>query len=297
MRNFDEDNITSAVLARLSRCRDERTKQISEALVRHLHAFVKEIEPTEAEWAGAIAFLTQTGQMCSDTRQEFILLSDTLGVSMLVDAINHRFPGNATQTTVLGPFYVEEAHDFTLGANISRAQGGRPMLVEGTVRDLRGNPVVGALIETWHADDLGFYDVQQLTGKSALDMRARFKTDQAGHFWYRTIVPAAYPIPNDGPVGKMLDAQGRHPYRPAHVHFKVSAPGFETIVTHVFLAGDEYLDSDVVFGVKDALVTSLKALASGKSPAGHEVSEPTALLAYDFVLPAKRLVRSEKDNA
>jgi len=288
MRNFNEDNITSAVIARLSGCRDERTKQISEALVRHLHGFVKEIEPTDAEWTAAIAFLTQTGQMCSDTRQEFILLSDTLGVSMLVDAINHRFPGDATQTTVLGPFYVEEARDFALGANISREQDGRAMLVEGNVRDLQGDPIDGALIETWHADDHGFYDVQQSTGKSALDMRARFKTDQAGHFWYRSIVPAAYPIPNDGPVGKMLDAQGRHPYRPAHVHFKVSAPGFETIVTHVFLAGDEYLDSDVVFGVKDALIQSLKALSSGTSPAGHEVVEPTALLAYDFVLPPKR---------
>jgi len=288
MRNFDENNITAAVLARLSGCRDERTQQISEALVRHLHAFVKEIEPTDAEWTRAIAFLTQTGQMCSETRQEFILLSDTLGVSMLVDAINHRFPGNATQTTVLGPFYVAEAKDFVLGANISRDQDGRAMLVEGTVRDLRGEPIEGALIETWHADDHGFYDVQQSTGKSALDMRARFKTDQTGHFWYRSIVPAAYPIPNDGPVGKMLDAQGRHPYRPAHVHFKVSALGFETIVTHVFLAGEQYLDSDVVFGVKDALITSLKTLSAGISPAGHEVSVSTELLAYDFVLPQKR---------
>jgi hydroxyquinol 1,2-dioxygenase len=287
MRNFNEDNITAAVLARLSGCRDDRTKQISEALVRHLHAFVKEIEPTEAEWASAISFLTNTGHMCSDTRQEFILLSDTLGVSMLVDAINHRFPGGATQTTVLGPFYVEEAHDFKLGDNIALSQDGEPMQVEGTVRDTAGKPIEGALIETWHADHHGFYDVQQTTGKSALDMRARLRTDAAGRFWYHSVVPAAYPIPNDGPVGKMLDAQGRHPFRPAHVHFKVSAPGFETIVTHVFLDGDEYLDSDVVFGVKDTLITPLKLISDGVSPAGHEVSGPVALLTYDFALPMK----------
>ncbi|MBR8030142.1 intradiol ring-cleavage dioxygenase [Burkholderia cenocepacia] len=288
MRNFNEDNITAAVLARLSRCRDDRTKQISEALVRHLHAFVKEIAPTEAEWAAAICFLTKTGHMCSDTRQEFILLSDTLGVSMLVDAINHRLPGGATETTVLGPFYVEEARDFKLGENIALSQDGQPMLVEGTVRDTGGKPIEGALIETWHADHHGFYDVQQSTGKSALDMRARLRTDSQGRFWYHSIVPSAYPIPNDGPVGKMLDAQGRHPFRPAHVHFKVSAQGFETIVTHVFLDDDEYLDSDVVFGVKDALIASLKSVTNGVSPAGHEVKGSPALLSFDFALPAKR---------
>ncbi|AET92648.1 intradiol ring-cleavage dioxygenase [Burkholderia sp. YI23] len=288
MRNFNEDNITQAVLERLSHCADARTRQISEALVRHLHAFVKEIEPSEAEWASAITFLTRTGQMCSDTRQEFILLSDTLGVSMLVDAINHRFAGNATETTVLGPFYVEEAQDVPLGTQISHASDGPPMIVEGSVFDTRGEPVANALIETWHSDDHGFYDVQRVTGKGALDMRARFHADETGHFWYRSIVPVAYPVPNDGPVGKMLDAQGRHPYRPAHVHFKVSAPGFETIVTHVFLEGDAYLDSDVVFGVKDALIAKLETIEGATSLAGHPVTPGTARLAYRFVLPDSR---------
>ncbi|WP_408318710.1 intradiol ring-cleavage dioxygenase [Paraburkholderia sp. RL17-347-BIC-D] len=287
MRNFDEDNITQAVLDSLGGCATPRTRQISEALVRHLHAFVKEIEPSEAEWAAAIAFLTRTGQMCSDTRQEFILLSDTLGVSMLVDAINHRFDEDTTQTTVLGPFYVEEAEHFPIGAHISRKSDGLALLVEGTIEDSRGNPIAGALIETWHADDRGFYDVQRDTGKSALDMRARFRTDQAGHFWYRSVVPAAYPIPNDGPVGEMLDAQGRHPFRPAHVHFKLSAPGFETIVTHVFIDDDPYLDSDVVFGVKDALITKLSRIEGCASPGGHEVEPGTSLIAYRFVLPDK----------
>ncbi|MGF6811618.1 hydroxyquinol 1,2-dioxygenase [Paraburkholderia sp. Clong3] len=285
MRNFDEDNITAAVIERLAGSKSERVHQISDALVRHLHAFVKEIEPTEGEWAAAIRFLTQTGQMCTDTRQEFILLSDTLGVSMLVDAINHRYPGDATQTTVLGPFYVEEAAILPLGASITDGEPGDPLLVEGTVRDLNGKPIAGALIETWHADSHGFYDVQKAAGKENLHMRARFLTDPEGAFWYRSIVPAAYPIPNDGPVGRMLDAQGRHPYRPAHVHFRVSAPGFRTLVTHVFVSGDIYLDSDVVFGVKDALIEPLVRLAPGLSPAGHLVDVPSALLAYDFVLP------------
>ncbi|MEI5999610.1 intradiol ring-cleavage dioxygenase [Paraburkholderia bengalensis] len=285
MRNFSEDNITAAVIGRLAGCRDERVREISEALVRHLHAFVKEIEPTEDEWAAAIRFLTHTGQMCSGTRQEFILLSDTLGVSMLVDAINHRHPGDATQSTVLGPFYVEEAAALPLGASIADGMEGEPLLVEGTVRDLHGEPITGASVETWHADSHGFYDVQKASGRTELHMRARFRTDPGGAFWYRSIVPAAYPIPDDGPVGRMLDAQGRHPYRPAHVHFRVSAPGFRTLVTHVFVSGDAYLDSDVVFGVKDALITTLLPLAPGLSPGGHRVDVPGSLLTYDFVLP------------
>lgn len=284
MRNFDEDNITAAVIECLIGSKDERVYEISEALIRYLHAFVKEIKPTEDEWAAAIGFLTQTGKMCSDTRQEFILLSDALGVSMLVDAINHRHPGDATQSTVLGPFYVEETLIRPLGASIADDAQGDPMLVEGTVRDLRGEPIVGALVETWHADSHGFYDVQKAPGRAALDMRARFLTEPNGAFWYRSVVPAAYPIPNDGPVGRMLDAQGRHPYRPAHVHFRVSAPGYKTLVTQIFLSGDTYLDSDVVFGVKDGLIVTLLPLAPGVSPAGHTVDITTALLTYNFVL-------------
>jgi hydroxyquinol 1,2-dioxygenase len=287
MRNLNENNITQAVLDSMNRCTDARTREISQALVRHLHAFVQEIAPSEAEWASAIAFLTDTGQMCSDTRQEFILLSDTLGVSMLVDAINHRFAGKATQTTVLGPFYVEEANDFSLGANISRESGETPLIVEGVVKDVHGNGIANAMVETWHADESGLYDVQRVTGKSALDMRARFRTDADGRFWYRSVVPAAYPIPDDGPVGKMLEAQGRHPFRPAHVHFKLSAPGYETIVTHIFIKGSPYLDSDVVFGVKDALVTELHKVDGNISPGGHEVAPGTSLLTYRFVLPGQ----------
>ena len=288
MRNANENTITEAVMQRLGNAGSPRVKEVSEALVRHLHAFVREIRPSQVEWERAIEFLTQTGQMCSETRQEFILLSDVLGVSMLVDAINHPLPEGATETTVLGPFYVANPPEHELGANISPGQKGEAMFVEGTVRGLDGKPIPGAWIDTWHADDGGYYDVQNDASGATLNMRARLHTDANGRFWYRSVVPAYYPIPNDGPVGKMLDAQGRHPYRPAHVHFMIGAPGCETMVTHVFLDGDKYLDSDVVFGVKDSLICALESLPPGVTPDGHEITEPVKLLHYEFVLaPAK----------
>jgi hydroxyquinol 1,2-dioxygenase len=289
VRNFNEETITGAVLARFALSTSPRAKEVSEALVRHLHAFVREIRPTQAEWEWAIGFLTETGKMCSDTRQEFILLSDALGASMLVDAINHPLPDGATETTVLGPFYVANPPESELGANISPGQKGEAMFVEGTVRGPDGKPIKGAWIDTWHADDGGYYDVQADAAGKTLDMRARLHTDADGRYWYRSIVPACYPIPNDGPVGKMLDAQGRHPYRPAHVHFMIGAPGCETLVTHVFIDGDKYLDSDVVFGVKDSLVRGLETLPPGKTPAGHEIENPVKLLHYDFVLAPARV--------
>jgi hydroxyquinol 1,2-dioxygenase len=272
MRNVNEDTVTEAVLAKVRGAANPRTRAISEALVRHLHAFVKEIEPTQAEWGAAIDILTRIGQMCSETRQEFILLSDTLGVSMLVDAINHRLPDAATETTVLGPFHVQATPEHALGDDISNGMTGEPMLVEGSVRRTDGAPLVNAVVDTWHTDGDGFYDVQGSAGLAHLAGRARFRTDAAGRFWFRSIVPASYPIPDDGPVGDMLKAQGRHPFRPAHVHFMIGAPGFETLVTHVFIAGDEYLDSDVVFGVKDSLIRGL------------DRSGGEAVLRYDFVL-------------
>jgi hydroxyquinol 1,2-dioxygenase len=288
MRNFDEDNITGAVLARLARCESPRTRQVSEALVRHLHAFVREIEPTQDEWTAAIGFLTETGHMCSDVRQEFILLSDTLGVSMLVDAINHRRTGAATPSTVLGPFYVPAAPELELGSDIAADARGEPLLVEGSVRRMDGTPIAGAIVDTWHSDAEGFYDVQKPGGTDALSMRARFRTDGDGKFWYRTVVPSFYPIPDDGPVGRMLRAQGRHPYRPAHVHFMVAAPGCETLVTHVFIAGDRYLDSDAVFGVKDDLIRTLERQPAGVTAQGHTVERAMAALRYDFTLAPAR---------
>ncbi|MBR0663082.1 intradiol ring-cleavage dioxygenase [Roseomonas hellenica] len=288
MRNFSEETITGAVLARLVDAPSPRARAVSEALIRHLHAFVREVRPTQAEWADGIAFLTCAGQMCSDTRQEFILLSDTLGVSMLVDAINHPLPDGATETTVLGPFYVEGPPELALGEDIAGGKPGEKLLVEGTVRGPDGTPIAGAWIDTWHSDTEGFYDVQLGEGLPALNMRARFRTDAEGRFWFRSVVPSCYPVPHDGPVGDMLKAQGRHPYRPAHVHFMIGAPGCETLVTHVFLDGDPYLDSDVVFGVKDSLVRALSRQEPGTTPGGNTADQACALLRYDFVLAPGR---------
>ncbi len=274
MRNVNENTITQAVIDRLANSKDARVRKVSEALVRHLHAFVREIEPTQNEWEYGIRFLTDVGKMCSGSRQEFILLSDTLGVSMLVDAINHRLPGHATETTVLGPFYVGQPPELPLGSDISGGEAGKPLVVEGSVRSTDGRPIAGAIVDTWHSDAEGYYDVQKSDAPDALKMRARFRTDAEGRFHFRSIVPSFYPIPDDGPVGQMLKAQGRHSFRPAHVHFMIAAPGHETLVTHVFVAGDPYLDSDVVFGVKDSLVKELE-------PAGGRAD---ARLRYDFVL-------------
>jgi hydroxyquinol 1,2-dioxygenase len=284
MRNFDENTITDAVVARVANAKDTRTREISEALVRHLHAFVREVRPDFDEWGWAIEFLTKTGQKCDDKRQEFILLSDTLGVSMLVDAINHQMPAGATETTVLGPFFVADAPELPLGADISPDIEGDPMFVSGRVTTPDGKPIAGAIVDTWHSDDDGSYDVQQLEQLGHLSMRARFRTDSEGKFHFRTIKAAAYPIPFDGPVGKMLEAQGRHPWRPAHVHFMIAAPGFVPLVTHVFEAGDPYLDSDAVFGVKDSLIAPWERHPAGTAPDGSAMAKPFYTLAYDFGL-------------
>ncbi len=284
MRNFDEHSITAAVCERVGQASDPRARQISDALVRHLHDFVREIEPTQEEWAQAIAFLTRTGHMCDANRQEFILLSDALGVSMLVDAINHRLPGGATETTVLGPFYVQEPPELPLGADISPGLEGVPLLVTGSVSTADGSPLAGATVDVWHSDGDGYYDVQQLDEDHGLAMRARLRSAKDGAFHFWTIMPAAYPIPNDGPVGEMLAAQGRHPYRPAHVHFMIAAPEHEQLVTHVFVEGDAYLDSDVVFGVKDSLIRPFAEMPVGNAPDGTRVERPYRHLHYDFVL-------------
>ena len=272
MRDFDETSITDAVLERLAATPDPRMRQVAQSLVRHLHAFVRDVEPSFEEWQAAIGFLTRTGQMCDDKRQEFILLSDTLGVSMLVDAINHRLPEGATPTTVLGPFYVEDAPELPLGAEVAQAMKGERLHVSGQVTSAGGGPIAGAILDIWHSDEDGFYDVQRPAEENA-SLRARFRTDAEGRFHFWTLLPTSYPVPDDGPVGDLLRATGRHPMRPAHVHFMIAAPGHETLVTHVFVAGDEYLDSDAVFGVKQALIAEFP-----KAPEGHRV------LTYDFAL-------------
>ncbi|SDN73387.1 intradiol ring-cleavage dioxygenase [Afipia sp. GAS231] len=263
MRDFDQHNITDAVVASFAQTKDVRLKTVMTSLVRHLHDFVRDVELSFDEWNAAIDFLTRTGQMCSDTRQEFILLSDTTGVSMLVDAINHRMPEGATETTVLGPFYVASAPEQASGSDISRGIEGEPLLVEGSVASPDGTPLAGATVDVWQADDDGYYDVQRPELQSSL-LRAQFRTDAEGRFSFKSIMPAFYPIPDDGPVGEMLGALGRHPNRPAHIHFMIAADGYETLITHLFNAESPYLDSDAVFGVKNSLIATFgKNAATG----------------------------------
>jgi hydroxyquinol 1,2-dioxygenase len=284
MRNFDQQTITDAVLERIGHAREPRIRQISEAVVRHMHALAREIRPTQEEWRFAVDFLTATGRMCDDKRQEFILLSDTLGISMLVDAINHGAPAGVTETTVLGPFYVDEPPEHPHGSDISPDMAGQPLFVSGTVSTPDGKPLAGAIVDVWHSDDDGYYDVQKSGDQSGTAMRARFRADGEGRFHFWTIKPAAYPIPDDGPVGQMLKAQGRHPWRPAHVHFMIEAPGHRKLVTHVFVAGDQYLDSDAVFGVKDSLIREFVEHPAGHAPDGRQVDRSYCHLHYDFAL-------------
>ncbi len=287
MQNIDEHNITDAVIARLESCTDPRLKEILGALVQHLHDFVRETRLTEKEWMQGIEFLTAAGHRTDAKRQEFILLSDTLGVSMLTVAQNHSMPVGATEATVFGPFHVEDAASFANGADIAAGAPGEPLFVDCTIRALDGMPVAGATVDVWQADQEGFYDVQY----QDLDHhRARgvLHSDAEGRVRFRSILPVAYPVPTDGPVGRMLVASGRHAWRPAHVHFRIQAPGYETLTTHVFRAGDPYLDSDAVFGVRSSLISDYVAHAAGTGPHAKDIDGPYHTLDFTFVLQRTR---------
>jgi catechol 1,2-dioxygenase len=283
MRTFTESASVEAVLERMANCRDPRLKEIMASLVTHLHGFVKEVEPTFDEWLAAIQFLTRTGQICDDKRQEFILLSDTLGVSMLVDAINHRKPSGATESTVLGPFHVAHAPVMQMGDSISRDQKGEPLVMSGRVVDQRGVPIHGALLDVWQASADGFYDIQD-ERQPSMNLRGLFRTGEDGRYFFRTVKPSSYPIPTDGPVGAMLTALGRHPMRPAHVHFIISADGCEPLTTHLFVAGDPYLESDAVFGVKDSLIVPFVRHDDQTEAALAGVASPFYTAEHEFVL-------------
>jgi catechol 1,2-dioxygenase len=286
---FTEADSAEVVVSRGARAQDQRLAEIMAIGTRHLHAAIKDIEPTEAEWCAAIQFLTRTGHMCDDWRQEFILLSDVLGVSMLVDAINNRKPGGATESTVLGPFHVADAPVLPNGADICLDRKGEPMVVRGRVTDAAGNPVAGATLDVWQANDEGFYDVQQKGRQPDFNLRGVFRTETDGSYWFRAVKPKFYPIPDDGPVGKLLEALGRHPYRPAHLHFIVAAPGCRRLVTHIFVPDDPYIDSDAVFGVKKSLIADFAKADDPARAATLGVGNPFWEVAFDFALEPERV--------
>lgn len=276
MRNLNQDTITQAVIERFSKTSDPRLKEIITSLVQHLHAFAREVQLTEEEWFKGIDFLTRTGQMCSATRQEFILLSDTLGLSMLTMAINHQKPPGCTEATVFGPFFVEGAPHYENGDDVANGAAGQPCWVRGSVRGLGGEPIPNATLNVWQADAEGHYDVQ-IEGLGHAQARGVIQADALGNYSFRSIVAEPYPIPTDGPTGEMLRATKNHPWRPAHLHFMIEAPGYETLITHVFREGDPYLDSDAVFGVRHSLVADWVGQADGN-----------CLVEYDFVLNPKK---------
>ena len=265
--DFTEETAADAVVESFAATADPRLRELLNSLVRHLHAFVRDTEPTIAEWERAIDFLTATGHKCDHERQEFILLSDVLGISMLVETINNRKSAGATESTVLGPFHMVASPRRALGDSIDLVGTGPQCVLEGRVLSADGTPLPGAVLDVWQANDQGFYDVQQPDVQPPGNGRGLFTADQDGAYWFRTIVPTYYPIPTDGPVGTLLEATRRHPYRPAHIHFIVTAPGHHPLTTHIFVAGSPYIESDAVFAVKKSLITEFTPAADPNQPA------------------------------
>lgn len=264
-RYFTEADSVNNVNARMGPDVSPRLQEVMTSLVTHLHAFAKDIQLTQQEWEVAIDFLTGTGQMCTEERQEFILLSDALGFSMLVDTINNRRPPGATENTVFGPFHVEGAPERPMGANISLDGKGESCLFEGRVLDLQGKPIVGARLDVWSDNADGYYDVQQPGIQPKWNNRGIFITGEDGKYHFVGIKPVSYPIPDDGSVGLMLARLGRHPYRPAHMHFLVTAAGYQKLITHTFDGDDSYITSDAVFSVKESLVAPFERVENGET--------------------------------
>lgn len=292
MREFDEASVTQAVIDRLRDCDDPRFVRVMSSLVTHLHDFVRDVKLTESEWLTAIQFLTDVGQTCTDKRQEFILLSDTLGVSVLVITLNHPAVKGTTDSTVLGPFYWEGAPEVPLGSNLAVGVKGEPTFYSGRVLSSDGAPLENAVLDVWSGDGDGNYDMQ-IPGESGMKARGRIRTGRDGRYWFRSIRPTFYPVPTDGPVGRMLRKMQRHPNRPGHIHMIVSASGHLPITTHLFVAGSEFLDSDAVFGMKESLVASFERHAAGVAPGGDPIDSPFYTVNYDFrLLPERHAART-----
>ena len=284
---FTEENSIDVVIQSISDECEPRLKEVISVIIRKLHEAIKELEPTQDEWMKAILFLTKTGHKTDDWRQEFILLSDILGVSMLVDAINSRRPNGASENTVLGPFHLADAPSLEMGANISLDGKGEPMFVSGRILDVEGSPISGASIDIWQANEDGFYDVQQKGIQPDFNLRGVFTTGYDGRYFFKSAKPKYYPIPDDGPVGALLVAMGRHSFRPAHFHYIIKKKGYQTLTTHLFDPDDAYIHSDAVFGVKESLMAEFKRLNT-KKIAEHGFNQPYYEVAYDFVLARSR---------
>ena len=285
MQLVTEDNITDLAVERWATAKDPRLAEILTSLVRHLHGFAREVRLTEAEWMAAIQWLNRTGQISDEKRQEFILASDVLGLSMLVVQMNHRLDPDATPNTVLGPFHIDGSPPLPFGADMSDGVAGTPLFVHGTVRDLSGAPVGGALLDVWQADGDGMYEAQLEVDEARL--RAKYSSREDGSYCVRTVAPLGYAIPLDGPVGELIGATEISHFRPAHVHFLIDVPGYEPLITHLFQEGAEYLDSDVVFGTKEELVVAFERREPGPTPDGGTSEVPWLLAVYDFVLQPK----------
>lgn len=280
-----EQQLVDAVVASFDNTPDPRLKLLMQTLTRHLHNFIREVRLTEEEWNAAIDFLTAAGHITDDKRQEFVLLSDVLGASMQTIAINNQAYKGATEATVFGPFFVQDAPEIPIGGDIAGGAHGQPCWVEGTVTDTDGNPVPDARIEVWEADEEGFYDVQYTDQRVA--GRAHLFTDEDGHYAFWGLTPTPYPIPHDGPVGKMLEAVHRSPVRASHLHFMVTASGLRTLVTHIFVHGDPQIEiGDSVFGVKDSLIKDFAQQSAGTpAPDGRDLTNRAwARTRFDIVL-------------
>lgn len=277
-----EKNLTDLVLERWKDIPDPRLRQIMQSMIKHLHAFVRDVEPTGAEWFKAIDWLTRTGQMSDHKRQEMILFSDVMGVSMLVDAINNRLPSEATPTTVEGPFHVADAPEIAHGGDMAKGAPGIPCFVTGKVRSLDGAPIANAVLDLWQTDGEGLYESQK--GSEEPWMRGIYRSQADGSYALRTVAPIAYTIPMDGTVGELMDKTRISHMRPAHIHFAVDAPGYHRVVTHLFQKGDEFIETDVVYGVKEPLIVTFTKKSGGKTPTGETLNQPFYEVQYDFIL-------------
>ncbi|MFD3501899.1 dioxygenase [Streptomyces sp. NPDC058678] len=278
-----EDNLSDLVVKRWATAHSPRLAELMTALVRHLHAYAREVGLTEEEWAAAVEWLTATGRISDDKRQEFILASDVLGLSTLVVQLNHHFSADATPATVLGPFHIDGSPTAGFGADMSDGIPGTPLFITGRVLDLDGTPLPDIVLDVWQADADGAYEAQ-LPEIDEARLRALYRTRADGTYCVRTIAPRGYAIPMDGPVGDLIGRTDISHFRPAHVHFLIDHPGHEKLITHLFREGSEFLDTDVVFGTKDELIVRFTEEPAGSSPDGGTIDEPYLRAEFDFVL-------------